>query len=72
MRPDGTDAHPLVTDAAANLGAYAWRPDGGAIAYVRLRVEEMMDPHPALWVVTLPDGETQQVASEAILPGWLP
>jgi len=72
MRPDGTDAHPLVTDAAANLGAYAWRPDGGAIAYVQLRVEEMIDPHPALWVVTLPDGETQQVASEAILPGWLP
>jgi len=72
MRPDGTDAHPLVTDAPANLGAFAWRPDGGAIAYVRLRVEEMIAPHPALWVVTLPDGETRQVASEAILPGWLP
>jgi Tol biopolymer transport system component len=72
MRPDGTGAHPLVTDAAANLGAYAWRPDGGAIAYVCLRVEEMIDPHPALWVVTLPDGETRQVVTEAILPGWLP
>jgi len=72
MRPDGTAAHPLVTDAAANHGAFAWRPDGGAIAYVRLRMEEMIDPHPALWVATLPDGEARQVAAETILPAWLP
>ncbi len=72
MRPDGTAARPLVTDAAANLGAFAWRPDGGAIAYVYLRMEDMIDPHPALWVATLPDGEARQVAAEAILPAWLP
>jgi Tol biopolymer transport system component len=72
MRPDGTAARPLVTDAAANLGAFAWRPDGGAIAYVHLRVEDMIDPHPALWIAALPEGETRQIAAEAILPAWLP
>lgn len=72
MRPDGTAARPLVTDAAANLGAFSWRPDGGAIAYVHLRMEDMIDPHPALWVAALPGGETQQIAAEAILPAWLP
>ena len=72
MRPDGAAARPLVTDAAANHGAYAWRPDGGAIAYVYLRMEHMIDPRPAVWLVSVPGGETQQVAAEAILPGWLP
>jgi len=72
MRPDGSAAHPLVTDAAANHGAFSWRPDGSAIAYVRLRMEDMIDPHPALWVAALPNGEAQQISAEAILPGWLP
>jgi hypothetical protein len=72
MRPDGRAPRPLVTDAAANHGAFSWRPDGSAIAYVRLRMEDMIDPHPALWVAALPDGEAQHVAAEAILPGWLP
>jgi Tol biopolymer transport system component len=72
MRPDGSTARALVAEAEANFGAFAWRPDGGAIAYVRLPLAQVADPHPELWVVDLADGQRRQVASEAIMPGWLP
>ena len=72
MHPDGTQARPLVTDPKANLGAFDWRPDGGAISYVRLPFDELADPHPELWVVSLDSGETVPVAGEAIMPDWLP
>jgi TolB protein len=72
MRPDGSEVRALVADPEVNFGAFAWRPDGGALAYVRLPVAEMSDPHPELWVVTLDDGQSEQVARDAILPGWLP
>jgi len=73
MRPDGGEAHPLLADPEAHFGAFAWRPDGRALAYVRLSIDEMTDPRPVLWVVSLDDPEHPElVASDAILPGWLP
>ena len=72
MRPDGSEAQALVAAPEANFGAFAWRPDGKALAYVRLPIAEMSDPHPELWVVSLDDGRTQHVATDVILPAWLP
>jgi Tol biopolymer transport system component/methionine-rich copper-binding protein CopC len=73
MRPDGSEAHPLVTDPGANFGAFAWRPDGGALAYVRLDIDDIADPHPELWVVAVGEGgDPVHIASGVILPAWLP
>jgi hypothetical protein len=72
MRPDGSDARPLAQDAAANLGAYAWRPDGAAIAYIRVEIADLADPNPELWVVSLEDGNAALVAAGAVMPDWLP
>jgi Tol biopolymer transport system component len=73
MRPDGSEAHPLLSDPEAHFGAFAWRPDGGALAYVRLDIADIADPRPVLWVVSLDDpAHPMLVASDAILPGWLP
>jgi hypothetical protein len=72
MRPDGSEAHALIAEAEANFGAFAWRPDGEALAYIRLPVAEMADPHPELWVVSLQNGQPELVASDVIMPGWLP
>ncbi|MBN1641034.1 MAG: PD40 domain-containing protein [Anaerolineae bacterium] len=72
MRPDGSEAHPLVVDAVANLGAFAWRPDGAAIAYVRLDLADLAAPRPELWVIELERGEPRLVAAGGILPAWLP
>jgi Tol biopolymer transport system component len=71
MRPDGSEARALVAEAQANFGAFAWRPDGRALAYVRLDIDEMADPHPELWVFSLEDGQ-ELIATDVILPGWLP
>jgi len=46
MRPDGSEAHALVAEAEANFGAFAWHPGGGALAYVRLPLGQIADPHP--------------------------
>jgi Tol biopolymer transport system component len=72
MHPDGSEAHALMAEVGANFGAFAWRPDGGALAYVRLPIEELADPHPELWVISLKDGQPELIARDVIMPGWLP
>ena len=72
MRPDGSRAQPLVTDKEANFGAFAWRSDGGALAYVRLSMEDLADPRPELWIVDLSDRQPRLLARDAIMPDWLP
>jgi Tol biopolymer transport system component len=72
MRPDGSEAVPLVTDADAEFAAYSWRPDGGALAYIRLPLPHLADPHPEIWIISLPDGQPQHMATDATVPGWLP
>jgi Tol biopolymer transport system component len=72
VRPDGSDAHPLVTDPAVNLGAFAWRPDGAAIAYVRIRLADLAAPRPELWVALLDGTAPRLVVAGGILPAWLP
>ena len=72
MRPDGSDATPLVTDANAEFAAYSWRPDGGALAYVRLPLLDLADPHLEIWLISLPGGQPCQLTTDAIMPGWLP
>ena len=72
VRPDGSEAHPLVADPAANFGAFAWRPDSAAIAYVRLDLADLAAPRPELWVAPLDGGEPYLVIAGGILPAWLP
>ncbi|MEA3338351.1 MAG: Ig-like domain-containing protein [Chloroflexota bacterium] len=71
MRPDGSDARPLLVDPAARFSHVAWRPDGRALAYVRLALG---DPHarPELWLVELPAGEPVLLAEVSTAPTWLP
>lgn len=71
MRPDGSEAHPLVVDPEAHLGSLAWRPDGGALAYLRLRLG-VPDLVPEVWLVEVPAGGPIRLARRATLPGWLP
>jgi Tol biopolymer transport system component len=72
IRPDGSQARPLVTDAEANLGAFAWCPDGGALVYVRVIRENLANPSPGLWFISLQEEQPLLLATNAVLPGWLP
>ncbi|MCK4317039.1 MAG: hypothetical protein KAX24_14835, partial [Anaerolineae bacterium] len=71
MRPDGNNAHPLLADPAATFSHVTWRPDGGALAYVRLALG---DPRarPDLWLMELPAGEPVLLAEVSTAPTWLP
>jgi Tol biopolymer transport system component len=71
MRPDGSEAHPLVTDPEAHLGSLAWSPDGHALAYQRFPLMQA-DSRPEIWLVSLDGGDPSKLADSATLPGWLP
>jgi hypothetical protein len=71
MRPDGSEAHPLRIDPAAAFGWVAWRPDGGALAYVRRSLSDS-DARPELWLMEMPDGEGVRLAEVSTMPVWLP
>jgi len=71
MRSDGSDAHSLLVDPTATFGHVAWRPDGGALAYVRLVLGDP-DARPDLWLMELPAGEPVLLAEVSPAPTWLP
>jgi Tol biopolymer transport system component len=71
IRPDGTDAHPVVTDRQAHLGAFAWSPQGDAVLYQRFA---LMEAHarPEVWLWSLDGSQPIRLAANGTLPGWLP
>jgi Tol biopolymer transport system component len=71
MRPDGSQARPLLVDPTAAFGWTAWRPDGGALAYVRRTLTDP-DARPEVWLMVLPDGEPVRLAEASTAPAWLP
>lgn len=71
MRPDGSRAHPLVTDPEAHLGSIAWSPDGRDIAYLRFPLMQA-DARPEIWLVSIAGSEPVKLADNGTLPEWLP
>jgi Tol biopolymer transport system component len=73
-RPDGSEAYPLREEPMADHFGFAWRPDGGALAYVRNDLSEGAQPVPQVevWVMDLVRREPFLVAQGGVLPGWLP
>jgi hypothetical protein len=73
-RPDGSEAYPLWEEPMADHYGFAWRPDAGALAYVRNDLSAGTQPVPQVevWVLDLMRREPTLVAQGAVLPGWLP
>jgi Tol biopolymer transport system component len=73
-RPDGSEAYALWTEPMSDHFAFAWRPDGAALAYVRSDLSEgpQLVPDVSVWVLDLMQREPELVSSEGVLPGWLP
>jgi Tol biopolymer transport system component len=73
-RPDASEAYPLLAEPMADLFAFAWRPDGAALAYLRADLAEgpQMVPDVSVWTFDLVRREPLFVADHAVLPKWLP
>ena len=73
-RPGGGEAYPLVTDGMGDLFGTAWRPDAGAVTYLRTDLSEGLQPVPrvSVWVLDLADRSPVMMASDGVLPEWLP
>jgi hypothetical protein len=74
VRPDGSEAYPLLEEPMAHHLALAWRPDGGALAYASSDLSQGNLPVPdvSVWVYDLVARRTILVARQAVLPRWLP
>lgn len=74
VRPDGSEAYSLLSEPMGDHFALAWRPDGAALAYALSDLSEGPQPVPdvSVWVYDLLTREPIQVATEAVLPKWLP
>jgi Tol biopolymer transport system component len=73
-RPDGSEAYPLLVEPMGDHFAFAWRPDGAALAYAFTDLSEGLQPSPAvsIWIFDLSDREPVPVADDGVLPQWLP
>ena len=73
-RPDGSEAYSLLAEPMGDHYAFAWRPDGAALAYVRIDLSDGPQPVPdvSVWVFDLVGREPRPVAEEGVLPKWLP
>ena len=73
-RPDASEAYGLPAEAMADLFAFAWRPDGGALAYARTDLSQgpQAVPDVSVWVFEFGRGEPRAVGDDAVLPKWLP
>ena len=54
--------------------AFAWRPDGSVLAFVRSDLSEgpQLVPEVSVWLFDFSEGKPAFVADEGVLPGWLP
>jgi Tol biopolymer transport system component len=73
-RPDGSEATSLLTEPMSDQFAFAWRPDGGALAYLSSDLSEGPQPVPdvSVWLFDFTHKEPVFVADDGVLPKWLP
>ena len=73
-RPDASEAYGLPAEAMADHYAFAWRPDGGALAYARTDLSQgpQVVPEVSVWIFDFALGQARAVSDEAVLPKWLP
>lgn len=73
-RPDASESYTLLDDPMGDHFAFAWRPDGAALAYVRSDLAEGLQPLPdvSVWVYDLVQRKSVSIALEGVLPKWLP
>jgi hypothetical protein len=74
VRPDASEAYSLVSEPMADHFAFAWRPDGGMLAYLRTNLAEGPQPVPdvSVWLFDFSQGKPVLVANQGVLPRWLP
>ena len=74
VRPDGSEAYPLLEQPMGDHFSFAWRQDGGALAYVLNDLSAGPQPIPdiSLWVFDLVARAPQQIAVDGVSPRWLP
>jgi Tol biopolymer transport system component len=65
------DAAAVTDEPAYNHYGFAWRPDGGQLAYVRFNVDLLTEP-PEIWLMSSAGSGKRRVVSDGYAPQWLP
>ncbi len=70
-RPDGSEAKALTDEPLIHHGLPQWSGDGRFILYQRYDTANP-DSKPAIWLLKIATGETQEMAPAGFQPEWLP
>lgn len=71
MRPDGTEARPLLASPEYSFGGCRWDPSGERIVFQRFRLNDP-SARPAVFTLDLQSGEQRLVSEDAWSPAWQP
>jgi Tol biopolymer transport system component len=71
LRPDGSEARPLVEDPDYSHGGYQWSPAGDSIVFQRVRLGTAL-ARPEVLTIDLASEALTLLAEDAWLPAWLP
>jgi Tol biopolymer transport system component len=71
MGANGEDPHPVSDTPFYNYSAFAWRPDGKQLAYIRFNQDSPTQP-PEIWLVKADGSDPQQLVTGGFEPQWIP
>ncbi len=71
MGADSTDRMPLTNEPDFQHTDFAWSPDGQSIIYQRYDQKELYAT-PSVWILDIQSGQTEEIATPATQPAWLP
>lgn len=71
MRPDGSEARPLLEMPEMLYREPVWAPDGRSLLLPAYRLAERQT-QPGLWLVTVDSGQAEELVPSGNQPTWLP
>jgi len=71
MKPDGTEAHPVLAESEYQYLSPVWSPDGKSLLFQRYSNDQVF-VQPEVWRVALETGVTEQVLPSGGQVAWLP
>jgi nickel/cobalt exporter len=70
VKPDGTQAHTILSEPDVSYTDLTWSPDGSVLAYTRYSYAHI--GHSDIWMIDIQSGQTTMLASSGFLPTLLP
>ena len=69
-KPDGSQAHTILSEPDVSYTDLSWSPDGSILAYTRYSYDNI--GHSDIWMIDIETGKTVMLAPGGFFPDLLP